>query len=41
MTKDKHKVTRVRGISKISPVYIVDIHGSLKIGSLNLTSAAH
>ena len=36
--KISSKVTRGAGITKIAPAYIVDVHGSLKIDSVKITS---
>src|SRR5947209_7319804 len=36
--KISSKVTRVPGIAKIAPAYIIDVHGSLKIDSVKITS---
>ena len=36
--KISSKVTRGAGIAKIAPAYIIDVHGSLKIDSVKITS---
>jgi mannuronan 5-epimerase len=36
--KISSKATRVPGIAKIAPAYIIDVHGSLKIDSVKVTS---
>ena len=36
--KISSKVTRVPGIAKTAPAYIIDVHGSLKIDSVKITS---
>jgi parallel beta-helix repeat protein len=36
--KISSKVTRVPGITRIAPAYIIDVHGSLKIDSVKITS---
>jgi len=36
--KISSKVTRGAGVAKIAPAYIIDVHGSLKIDSVKITS---